>query len=63
MYLTLVLAVPFVLLDIPFSKQESRSISVENRVLRIGGANRAPLFIYVSKQVLRSIDFDECVRA
>ena len=48
---------------IPFSKQESRSISVENRVLRIGGAHRAPLFVDVSKQVLRSISFDECVRA
>ena len=45
-----------------FSKQEPRSISVENRVLRIGGAHRAPLFIDVSKQVRRSI-FDECVRA
>ena len=63
MYLTLVLAVPFVLLDIPFSKQESRSISVEDRVLRIGGAHRVPLFMVVSKQVLRSISFDECVRA
>ena len=63
MYLTLVLAVPFVLLDIPFSKQESRSISVENRVLRIGFAHRTPFFEVVSKQVLRSISFDECVRA
>ena len=61
--LTSVLDVPFVLLDIPFSKQESRSIFLENHVLRIGGAHRAPLFIDVSKQVLRSISFDECVCA
>ena len=47
----------------PFSKQTLRSIFLENHVLRIGGAHRAPLFMDVSKQVLRSISFDEGVRA